>query len=209
MNTPHVVLAITGASGSVYGIRLAQELLRSGATLTLLLSRSGAGVLRSECGMEWEGDEAEVREKMRGYFSAEPGRLFHYAADNLFAPMASGSSAPDHLVVCPCSMGSLGRIAAGISGTLIERTADVMLKERRPFVLVPRESPFNEIHLENLLKLARMGVRIVPAMPAFYHAPRSLDDLVDFVVGKVLDSMGIGHKLFKRWGSEEHKEPTQ
>ncbi len=208
MSAPHVVLAITGASGSLYGIRLAEELLRSGARLTLLLSRTGGAVLKSECGMEWEGDEATVAGRMREHFSAGADRLSHYAADNLFAPIASGSSAPDSFVVCPCSMGSLGRIAAGISGTLIERTADVMLKERRPFILVPRESPLHEIHLENLLKLARMGVRIVPAMPAFYHAPRSLDDLVDFVVGKVLDSMGIEHKLFKRWGSEERKEPT-
>ena len=203
MSAPHVVLAITGASGSIYGIRLAEELLRSGSRLTLLLSRSGVAVLKCECGIDWEGGEAEVVERMRAYFSAEPGRLFHYTADNLFAPIASGSSAPDALVICPCSMGSLGRIAGGISGTLIERTADVMLKERRPFVLVPRESPLHDIHLENLLKLSRMGVRIVPAMPAFYHAPRSLDDLVNFMVGKVLDSMGIEHRLFQRWGREE------
>ena len=106
------------------------------------------------------------------------------------------------MVICPCSMGTLGRIAAGISGTLIERTADVMLKERRLFILVPRETPLHEIHLENLLKLSRMGVRIVPAMPAFYHNPSTMEDLVDFLVGKVLDSMGIGHDLFRRWGAE-------
>ena len=200
MNTPHVVLAITGASGSIYGIRLAQELLKSGARLTILLSRSGGAVLKSECGLQWEGDEATVTRRMREHFSAGADRLSHYAADNLFAPIASGSSAPDSFVVCPCSMGSLGRIAAGISGTLLVRTADVMLKERRPFVLVPRETPLHDIHLENLLKLSRMGVRIVPAMPAFYHGPRSLEDLVDFVVGKVLDSMGMEHRLFTRWG---------
>ena len=208
MNTRHVALAITGASGSIYGIRLAEELLKSGVRLSLLLSRSGGAVLRSECSIDWEGDETAVHQKMLTYFSVDAGRLSHYAVDNLFAPIASGSSAPDQFVICPCSMGSLGRIAAGISGTLIERTADVMLKERLPFILVPRESPFNEIHLENLLKLSRMGVRIVPAMPAFYHGPRSLDDLVDFVVGKVLDSMGVEHRLFTRWGSEERKVST-
>ena len=201
MSSRHIVLAITGASGSVYGIRLAGELLKGGARLTILLSRTGAAVLKSECGIDWEGDEATATRLMREYFQTDAGRLGHYAVDNLFAPIASGSSAPDALVICPCSMGTLGRIAAGISGTLIERSADVMLKERRPLIIVPRETPLHEIHLENLLKLSRMGARIVPAMPAFYHGPRSMRDLVDFVVGKVLDSMGIEHQLFKRWGT--------
>jgi len=202
MKSRHIVLAITGASGSVYGIRLAEELLKCGARLTILLSRTGAAVLKSECGIDWEGDEATATRLMREYFQADADRLHHYAVDNLFAPIASGSSAPDALVICPCSMGTLGRIAAGISGTLIERSADVMLKEWRLLVLVPRETPLHDIHLENLLKLSRMGARIVPAMPAFYHGPRSMRDLVDFVVGKVLDSMGIEHQLFKRWGAQ-------
>ena len=202
MRTRHIVLAITGASGSVYGIRLAGELLKSGARLTLLLSRTGAAVLKSECGIDWEGDEVTATQAMREYFQVDTDRLCHHAVDNLFAPIASGSSAPDALVICPCSMGTLGRIAAGISGNLIERSADVMLKERRPLIIVPRETPLHEIHLENLLKLSRMGARIVPAMPAFYHGPRSMRDLVDFVVGKVLDSMGIEHQLFKRWGAQ-------
>jgi flavin prenyltransferase len=201
MNSRHIALAITGASGSVYGIRLAGELLKSGARLTVLLSRTGAAVLKSECGIDWEGDEATVTRLMREYFQADDTQVDGYAPDNLFAPIASGSSAPDTLVICPCSMGTLGRIAAGISGTLIERSADVMLKERRPLVIVPRETPLHDIHLENMLKLSRMGARIVPAMPAFYHGPRSMRDLVDFVVGKVLDSMGIEHQLFKRWGT--------
>ena len=201
MSSRHIVLAITGASGSVYGIRLAGELLKSGARVTILLSKTGAAVLKSECGIDWEGNEAAATRLMREYFQTDADRLFHYASDNLFAPIASGSSAPDALVICPCSMGTLGRIAAGISGTLIERSADVMLKEHRPLVIVPRETPLHDIHLENMLKLSRMGARIVPAMPAFYHEPRSMEDLVDFMVGKVLDSMGIEHRLFKRWGA--------
>jgi 4-hydroxy-3-polyprenylbenzoate decarboxylase len=201
MSSRHIVLAITGASGSVYGIRLAGELLKSGARVTILLSKTGAAVLKSECGIDWEGDETTATRLMWEYFKADADRLHHYAVDNLFAPIASGSSAPDVLVICPCSMGTLGRIASGISGTLIERSADVMLKEHRPLVIVPRETPLHDIHLENMLKLSRMGVRIVPAMPAFYHEPRSMEDLVDFMVGKVLDSMGIEHRLFKRWGA--------
>ena len=203
MSAPHLALAITGASGSVYGLRLAEEILKSGARLTFLLSRTGAEVLKYECGVDFAGDEATAARKMRDHFGVDAGRLDHYAAENLFAPIASGSSAPDAFVICPGSMGTVGRIAAGISGTLIERTADVMLKERRPLVLVPRETPLHDIHLENLLKLSRMGVRIVPAMPAFYHKPVSMDELVDFVVGKVLDSMGIGHDLFRRWGADD------
>ncbi len=202
----HVSLAITGASGSRYALRLAEELLKSCDRLTLLLSRSGALVLKSECGIDWEGDESRTTRLMREYFQVADHRLSHYANDNLLAPIASGSSAPDSMVLCPCSMGSLARISAGISGTLIERSADVMLKERRPLIIVPRESPLHEIHLENLLKLCRVGARIVPAMPAFYHEPRSMEDLVDFVVGKVLDSMGIEHRLFTRWGNEKCEE---
>lgn len=199
MNERHIVLAITGASGSIYGVRLCRALLDSGCRVTLLLSRAGAAVLREECGLEWIGDETAVSGMLRGHFAASD-RLAYYAEDNLFAPIASGSSAPDAMVVCPCSMGSLARIAAGLSGTLMERTADVMLKEGRPLLLVPRETPLSAIHLENLLKLARLGVRIVPAMPGFYAAPQTVDDLVDFVVGKVLDQLGVVHHLFSRWG---------
>jgi 4-hydroxy-3-polyprenylbenzoate decarboxylase len=193
-----IILAITGASGAIYGLRLGGELLASGARLTLLISATGFRVIREETGLDLKG-EGDVAGALASYFSPKPGMLDYYEEDDFFAPIASGSSAPDAMVVSPCSMGSLSRIACGSSGTLLERCADVMLKERRPLILVPRETPLNEIHLENMLKLARMGARIVPAMPAFYHHPDSVDDMVDFVVGKVLDSMGIENKLFKRW----------
>jgi 4-hydroxy-3-polyprenylbenzoate decarboxylase len=200
MNGNHMVIAITGASGAVYGLRLAAALLGSGVRLTMLISSAGRQVLREECGLDWQGSEAVVERQLRDYFQVEDERLSYYAEDNFLAPIASGSNAADAMVVCPCSMGTLARIASGAAGNLTERCADVMLKERRMLVMVPRETPLHEIHLENMLKLARMGVRIVPPMPAFYHHPRSLDDLVDFVVGKILDTLGIRHSLFTRWG---------
>jgi 4-hydroxy-3-polyprenylbenzoate decarboxylase len=200
----HIVLAITGASGALYGLRLCEELLAAGHTLDLLISCSGFSVLKTETGLDWEGTEGEVTSRVRGHFGVREQQLRFYEEGNLLAPVASGSSAPDAMVVCPCSMGTLARIAGGNSGNLLERCADVMLKERRALVLVPRETPLSEIHLENMLKLARMGVRMVPAMPAFYHAPGNLDDLVNFVVGKALDALGIAHRLYRPWGAPEH-----
>jgi 4-hydroxy-3-polyprenylbenzoate decarboxylase len=206
MTARHIVLAITGASGALYGLRLTEELLRSGIRVTLLISRCGFTVLREECGLDWEGAPEAVTEKVRGYFGGQGEACFaptYHAEDDFFAPVASGSSAPDAMVVAPCSMGSLARIAAGLSGSLLERTADCMLKEGRPLLLVPRETPLSAIHLENMLKLARLGVRIVPAMPGFYGRPETLDDLVNFMVGKVLDTLGVEHRLLNRWGEGE------
>jgi len=196
-----IVVAITGASGSVYGVRLVAELLNAGCRVTLLLTRSGADVLRYETGLAWQGSVAERLAQMRDYFGADC-RLEHYAEDDLFAPVASGSSAPDAVVICPCSMGTAGRMAAGLGSNLVERVADVALKEHRELILVPRETPFNRIHLENLLRLSQAGAHILPAMPAFYHKPQTIDELVDFVVGKILDSLRIQHQLFQRWGEQ-------
>jgi len=193
-----IVLAITGASGAIYGLRLGKELLASGAHLTMLISGTGFQVIREETALDLKVD-GDVARSLTAHFRPEPGMLDYYDEDDFFSPVASGSSAPDAMIVCPCSMGSLSRIACGSSATLLERCADVMMKERRILTLVPRETPLSEIHLENMLKLARMGVRIVPAMPAFYHSPETVDDLVDFVVGKVLDSVGIENRLYKRW----------
>jgi 4-hydroxy-3-polyprenylbenzoate decarboxylase len=219
MTARHVTVAITGASGAVYALRLTEELLRSGLRVSLLISRCGFAVLREECGLDWEGAPEEVTDKARDYFAAaistgrdetafEPG-IAYYANDDFFAPIASGSSAPDAMAVAPCSMGSLARIAAGLSGTLLERAADCMLKEGRPLLLVPRETPLSAIHLENMLKLARLGVRIVPAMPGFYGQPGTVADLVDFVVGKVLDQLGVSHGLYRRWGNPEQENHSE
>lgn len=199
MSGLRILLAITGASGAVYGTRLAEELIRAGVHMTMVISRPGFAVLKEECGLDWEGDPTVVSERLVAHFNPAPGRLDYYDEGDFLAPAASGSSAPDAMVVCPCTMGTVGRIAAGLSSTLIERCADVMLKERRPLLLVPRETPLSEIHLENLLKLARAGARIVPAMPAFYHHPAFLAELTDFLVGKVLDQLGIEHALFRPW----------
>lgn len=194
-----IVLAMTGASGAVYGLRLAEELLRSGRQVVLLLSRAGRQVLRHETGLDWTGELALRRQRIDAHFQGGEA-LQHYDEDDLFASVASGSAAADAMVVAPCSMGCVGRLAAGLSGNLIERCADVALKEDRPLLLVPRETPFNQLHLENLLRLSQAGARIVPAMPAFYQQPASVEELIDFVVGKILDQLGIDHRLYRRWG---------
>ncbi|MDD2318565.1 MAG: UbiX family flavin prenyltransferase [Geobacteraceae bacterium] len=194
-----IILAITGASGVQYGLRLCEELLAASHDVILLVSLAGFSVLEAEAGLHWSGTEQEVAARLRERFQVPESRLRYYAGDNLLAPVASGSSAADAMVVCPCSMGTLARIACGNSGNLLERSADVMLKEKRPLVLVPRETPLSEIHLENMLKLARMGTRIVPAMPAFYHAPGTVEHMVDFVVGKVLEALLIEHRLYRPW----------
>lgn len=200
MKTRRFTLAITGASGAVYGLRLGQELIKSGAHLTLLVSKAGFVVLKEECSLEWPEGPGHLRRGLCDYFHADGSQFSHYAEDELTAPIASGSAASDAMIVAPCSMGSLSRIAHGNSGNLIERSADVMLKERRPLVLVPRETPLHQIHLENMLSLARLGAVIIPAMPAFYHRPASVEDMVDFVVGRIMDALGLEHRLFRPWG---------
>lgn len=191
-----ILVAITGASGSIYGLRLLEELLRGGHQVTLVASQSGLEVCRYETGLELGDAEA-----LKQQWELPDASLTIRAVTDLWAPEASGSAAPDAMVIAPCSMGTLGRIASGVSGNLIERAADVMLKEHRPLLLLPRETPFSTIHLENLLKLSQCGARIIPAMPGFYHRPASVNELVDFVVGKLLDQLGIEHSLFRRWGA--------
>ena len=204
MTVRHFALAVTGASGAIYGLRVAEELLRIGDRVSMLITAAGFAVLKEECGLDWEQSGNDVLYLLRAHFQCQGAGLSYYANDDLFSPIASGSSAPDAMIVAPCSMGTLSRISRGNSANLLERAADVMLKEGRPLVLVPRETPLNAIHLENMLKLARLGVKIVPAMPAFYQHPQSKEDMVDFVVGKVLDSVRVEHTLFKRWGNENH-----
>jgi len=201
-----IVVAITGASGARYALRLVRELLACEFETVLLLSRSGADVLHYETGLDWRGPVAAVQQRMRDYFASE--HVVHYAHDDLFAPVASGSSAAAATIIVPCSMGSLGRIAGGQGSGLIERVADVTLKERRPLLVVPRETPLHAIHLENLLRLSRAGAVIVPAMPAFYQHPQTLEDLDAFLVGKILDLLGIEHQLFPRWAEAGDKERT-
>ena len=198
----HVAVAITGASGAVYGLRLVEELLKQGCRVSLLVSGAGRQVLALEQQLSWPEETEAFQQQARDYFNAEGEQLCCYAEQDFTAPVASGSAAADAMVVIPASMGSVGRIACALSSNLIERVADVMLKERRPLIMVPRETPLNTLHLQNLLTLSQAGAVILPAMPAFYSQPQSLDDLVNFVVGKVLDSLGISHALFTRWGED-------
>lgn len=201
MEIKNIFVALTGASGSVYGLRLVEQLCLAGCQVTVSASCSGTAVCREETGLDLSGDLDKALQRLYQHLELDFGvQLVH--PDDLFCGAASGSSAPDAMVVCPCSMGTLARIACGVSGNLIERSADVMLKEHRPLLLVPRETPLSDIHLENMLKLSRSGARIVPAMPGFYTRPDSVLDMVDFVVGKLLDQLCIANDLYKRWGSE-------
>ncbi len=197
-----IVVGITGASGSIYGLRLIDELLRAEGQVTLLLTNAGRQVLAYEIGLELSESSQECSRQIKQHFKAGDNLQF-CAIHDFFNPVASGSSAPDAVVICPCSMGTVGRIAAGLSDNLLERVADVALKENKQLLLVPRETPFNQIHLENLLRLSKAGAQILPAMPGFYQQPETVADLVNFVVGKVLDSIGVEHQLFKRWGADE------
>lgn len=201
MTQKQIFVALTGASGSMYGLRLAEQLCLRGFQVTFSASCSGTAVCREETGLDLSGDLDKALQRLYAHLEINVGiHLVH--PDDLFCGAASGSSAPDALVICPCSMGTLARIAAGTSGNLIERAADVMLKERRPLLLVPRETPLSDIHLENMLKLSRAGARIIPAMPGFYGRPESVLDLVDFMVGKIMDQLGIENDLYTRWGTD-------
>lgn len=196
------VVAITGASGVVYGKRLIQELLRKDFNVSLIISNPGKLVITHELGFSFNEDNAvaEMAEWLEASNAA--ARLSYYRDDDLMAPMCSGSHFTGGMVIIPCTMATLGAIAGGLSSSLIERSADVALKESRRLVIVPRETPFNRIHLKNLLEAEGAGAKIVPAMPAFYNNPKTIEDLVDFVVGKVLDQLGVEHTLFERWQGE-------
>jgi 4-hydroxy-3-polyprenylbenzoate decarboxylase len=194
-----LVVAITGASGVIYGLRLVEELLGAGYRIYLVISKQAFSIIKTETGINWAGKtESETEKKIQKHFSSR--NIQYYSEDNLSAPISSGSFATDGMFVVPCSMKTLSGIANGYANNLIERATDVMLKESKRLIISPREMPFNAIHLENMLKLARLGVKIVPPIPGFYHKPKNISDIVDFVVGKILDSSGINNKLFRRWG---------
>ncbi len=194
-----IALAITGASGSRYALRLLEVLLQSGRQVYLMVSQAGQVVLNMETGLKVPGRPDEIQAFFTELYSAREGQLQVFGRRQWTAPVASGSNPPEAMVVCPCTTGTLGSIAAGISGDLIDRAADVMLKERRKLILVVRETPFSDIHLENMLKLSRMGAVIMPANPGFYFNPESIDDLVDFMVARILDHLNVAHQLSQRW----------
>lgn len=187
------IVGITGASGSIYGIRLIEELLKTGNEVHMIVTNSGKQVTQFETGFSIDA--------LLEHFKEFGREVKVHDIENLFAPTASGSFKTDGMIIIPCSMSTLGEIANGVSKNLLGRSADVCIKERRKLVIVPRETPFNTIHLRNMLNLSEAGGIILPAMPGFYHKPESLMDVVDFVVGKVLDTLDIENNLFKKWGN--------
>ena len=199
-SNPAIALAMTGASGAQYGLRLLECLLSAGEEVALMISQAGRIVINTETSWSLPAQPRAIQVALSERFGAEDGQLQVYGRDQWMAPIASGSSAPQAMVICPCTTATLSSVATGQSNTLIERAADVAIKERRPLILVVRETPFSSIHLENMLTLARVGVTIMPANPAFYHHPQRVEDLVDFMVARILDHLEIEHALGPRWG---------
>jgi 4-hydroxy-3-polyprenylbenzoate decarboxylase len=199
--TRTICLALTGASGMPYGLRLLECLLAAGCRVQLLYSPAAQIVARQEMDFELPSRPADAKAALLARLPAvDPEMLAVFGREEWFAPVASGSNPPDAMVVCPCSMGTLAGIAQGLSDNLIERAADVVLKESRKLILVPRETPFSIIHLENMLRLARAGAVILPPSPGFYGHPQKVGDLVDFVVARILDQLAVPHALLPRWG---------
>jgi flavin prenyltransferase len=193
-------VAITGASGAPYAYRLLQVLIKKGHTIFVSISGDGLSIIGEETNLHLKGSETDIQYELIKHFDAKEGQLTYFDEDNMYAPIASGSFKIDAMAVIPCSMKTLSSIANGSSTNLIERAADVTIKERRKLIIVPRETPLSAIHLKNMLTLAGLGCHIIPAMPAFYHHPKEVLDLVDFIVGRVLDTMGIENDLTVRWG---------
>ncbi len=198
-----IVLALTGASGLPYGMRLLECLLQSGQRVHLLYSQAAQIVAKQELDFTLPNRPQDAEKLLTERFGKFSGELRVFGRDDWYAPMASGSNPGDAMVICPCTMGTLAAVAAGLSDDLITRGADVMLKEKRQLILVPRESPFSAIHLENMLKLSHAGAVILPPNPGFYYQPQTVQDLVDFVVARILDHLGVEHSLVKRWGEEK------
>jgi 4-hydroxy-3-polyprenylbenzoate decarboxylase len=207
MTAKTVSVAFTGASGLPYGLRLLECLIAARARVFLLYSPAAQVVARQELDLTLPTQPAAAASYFVERYGAEPGQLTVFGREDWMSPVASGSNPADAMVVCPCSMGTLGALAAGLADNLIERAADVMLKERRTLVLVPRETPLSAIHLENMLKLSRAGAVILPPSPGFYGHPRTIEDLVDFVVARVLDQLGVEHVLGPRWGGARGAAP--
>ncbi|HHI76729.1 MAG TPA: UbiX family flavin prenyltransferase [Gammaproteobacteria bacterium] len=197
-----IAVAMTGASGACYGLRLVQCLLEAGRTVQLMISRPGQVVINMETDLELPADSEGIREALLRHFGLDEGPLQVFGRQQWLAPVASGTNPPRAMVICPCTTGTLASVANGICDDLIDRAADVALKERRPLILVVRETPYSAIHLENMLRLTRAGATILPANPGFYFRPRRIDDLVDFVVARILDHLQVPHRLGERWGAD-------
>ena len=198
--TKNITLGFTGASGVTIGFNLLQQLLLNNCCVHLVITTAGMITVKQEMNISLSAKPERIKEILvKQLILSNIDNLFVYTNQDWYAPIASGSSVSDAMVVCPCSMATLAKIASGIGEDLLTRSADVILKERKNLILVPRETPLSAIHLENMLKLANLGVSIIPPTPAFYNHPKTLQDVVDFVVSRVLDQLGINNNLIKRW----------
>jgi len=201
-NRQAISLAITGASGSDYGLKLLERLLQAERRVYLMISKAAQVVISLESDILIPAQPSTAQAVLSERFNAASGQLSVFGREQWTAPVASGSNAPRAMVVAPCSTGTLSAIACGASNNLIERAADVMLKEQRQLILMIRETPLSSIHLENMLKLSRLGVTIMPASPGFYQRPKEVGDMVDFMVARVLDHLAIDHQMVRRWGGD-------
>jgi 4-hydroxy-3-polyprenylbenzoate decarboxylase len=201
MAAEDLILAMTGASGAPYGVRLLEVLLRAGRTVHLTLSPAATQVIEQELDRQVKLDQFRLRDLLGDEAEVPQGQVHYYHYMDFRAGIASGSFLTGGMVICPCSMGTLAGIAHGLSQNLIHRAADVHLKERRRLVLVPRETPLNVVQLKNMTACVQAGAVVLPAMPAFYTRPKTLEDAVDFIVGRICDQLGVAHQLLKRWGT--------
>ncbi|MFO7909959.1 UbiX family flavin prenyltransferase [Vreelandella aquamarina] len=197
---PPVTVALTGASGAQYGLRLIDVLAAAGHEVWVMISKAAHMVIATETEISLPAQPQRLAAALVERSGAQTGQIRCFGREDWMAPVASGSGSPSAMVICPCSTGTLSSVATGASNNLIERAADVAIKERRTLVMVPRESPFSPIHLEHMLTLSRMGVVILPAAPGFYHQPSCIEDLIDFIVARILNQLQISHNLMPRWG---------
>ncbi|MGY4876362.1 flavin prenyltransferase UbiX [Vreelandella aquamarina] len=202
MFKPPVTVALTGASGAQYGLRLIDVLVASGHEVWVMISKAAHMVIATETDVSLPAQPQRLTAALIKRSGAQEGQIRCFGREDWMAPVASGSGAASAMVICPCSTGTLSSVATGASNNLIERAADVAIKERRTLVMVPRETPFSPIHLEHMLTLSRMGVVILPAAPGFYHKPASINDLIDFIVARILNQLQISHDLMPRWGEQ-------
>lgn len=201
-----IILGMTGASGADYGLRLLQCLLQAGQPVQLLLSKAAQIVIHMETDLRLPGRARDIQRVLSEHYACAPGQLRVFGQDEWTAPPASGSARAQGMVVCPCTTGALAAIANGNSDNLLERAADVSLKEGRKLIIALRETPLSVIHLENMLRLARAGAVILPTNPGFYYRPHSAAELVDFIVARILDQLDVPHALLPRWGEEPEPE---
>lgn len=201
-----ICVAITGASGSLYALRLIEVLVKAGKPVDVIISKAAQLVFATEIGLSIPAKPQAQAEFLAQHFAVDRTLIRAFGREDWMAPWASGSGQPGPVVVCPCSTGTLSAIATGASNNLIERAADVALKERRQLILVPRETPYSEIHLQNMLNLTRMGAVILPASPGFYHQPETIEQLIDFVVARILNQLHISQQLMPAWGKDKNDQ---